>query len=337
MTQISALRICHLYPDQLNFYADRGNVEVLQRRLEWRGIDHELVEMCVGDPMPTDCNLYVIGGGQDRDLAKVARDLQAKAGVLRKIASTQAVIFAVGGGFLLLGRTYTTANGQKLEGASIFDTESSAGPTRLVGDVVALVNLSGKERTLVGWENHASRTSFLSEFSASESALVDNHDTDLPADRLASTETEPTAPLAESNNNALPTDQRSPQSDPRPPQTVHQPPQTDRKSLLTDHQPPQTDHRPPKTDHRPTQTRALGKVLAGNGNNGKDGLEGAVVGRCVGTNLHGPLLPKNPWLADILLRWALEHAGINVDLEPLDDDLESKTHTQVLNKLHITS
>ena len=69
-------------------------------------------------------------------------------------------------------------------------------------------------------------------------------------------------------------------------------------------------------------SRPLGAVVRGHGNNGRDGGEGAVRGRVVGTYLHGPLLPKNPWLADVLLRWAIEHrTGSATELEPLDDDL----------------
>ena len=68
----------------------------------------------------------------------------------------------------------------------------------------------------------------------------------------------------------------------------------------------------------------LGRVVAGYGNDGRSGHEGCRVGRAVGTYLHGPLLPRNPWLADLLLSWALAHAagGEPEPLAPLDDALE---------------
>ena len=73
--------------------------------------------------------------------------------------------------------------------------------------------------------------------------------------------------------------------------------------------------------------KALGRVTKGHGNNGADRSEGAVANRAVGTYLHGPLLPKNPWLADLLIGWALEHRyGRSFDLEPLDDRLEQTAH-----------
>jgi CobQ-like glutamine amidotransferase family enzyme len=74
-------------------------------------------------------------------------------------------------------------------------------------------------------------------------------------------------------------------------------------------------------------SRPLGRVVHGHGNNGEDAGEGGVTGRVVGTYLHGPLLPKNPWLADRLIAWGLEHrTGHRPDLEPLDDHLEEAAH-----------
>jgi lipid II isoglutaminyl synthase (glutamine-hydrolysing) len=72
----------------------------------------------------------------------------------------------------------------------------------------------------------------------------------------------------------------------------------------------------------------LGRVVAGFGNDGESGFEGVRVGRALGTYLHGPLLPRNPWLADWLLSQALAHAagGDPPDLEPLPDRLEGEAH-----------
>ena len=72
---------------------------------------------------------------------------------------------------------------------------------------------------------------------------------------------------------------------------------------------------------------ALGRVIAGHGNDGTSGLEGCRVAAAIGTYLHGPLLPRNPALADWLLARALEHAGGDGALEPLDDELERLAHT----------
>jgi CobQ-like glutamine amidotransferase family enzyme len=72
----------------------------------------------------------------------------------------------------------------------------------------------------------------------------------------------------------------------------------------------------------------LGRVVAGYGNDGRSGQEGCRVGCAIGTYLHGPLLPRNPWLADLLLSWALAHAtcGEPEELSPLPDELERQAH-----------
>jgi CobQ-like glutamine amidotransferase family enzyme len=74
-------------------------------------------------------------------------------------------------------------------------------------------------------------------------------------------------------------------------------------------------------------TEALGRVIAGFGNDGESGYEGCRVGRAIGTYLHGPLLPRNPWLADWLLAQALaRRLGEAPQLDPLADELEGEAH-----------
>ena len=71
----------------------------------------------------------------------------------------------------------------------------------------------------------------------------------------------------------------------------------------------------------------LGRVIAGFGNDGESGYEGCRVGRAIGTYLHGPLLPRNPWLADWLLTQALaRRLGEAPELPPLPDELEERAH-----------
>ena len=72
----------------------------------------------------------------------------------------------------------------------------------------------------------------------------------------------------------------------------------------------------------------LGSVIAGFGNDGESGYEGCRLGRAIGTYLHGPLLPRNPWLADWLLVQAIAHrTGEPPVFEPLPDELEQQAHT----------
>jgi lipid II isoglutaminyl synthase (glutamine-hydrolysing) len=235
------LRVCALYPDLMNIYADRGNLLFLQRRCEWRGIGFELSGVGLGDALDPDAyDLFYLGGGQDRDQALCARDLvDTKRDALHAAADRGAVIFAVCGGYQLLGRGYEL-EGETLPGVGIADLDTVREPgARLIGNVAIEVELEpGDKRVVAGFENHGGRT------------------------------------------------------------------------------------------YLGASARPLGRVLDGHGNNGRDGREGVRAGRhgtVLGTYLHGPLLPKNAWLADWLTAKAAGTA-----LVPLDDRLEDAAHVAAI-------
>lgn len=232
------VRLCHLYPAEMNIYADRGNIAVFRRRLEWRGLRLELTEAGHGDAVDPDAHdLYYLGGGQDRDQLIVAEDLaRTKGDALRSAAGDGAAFLFVCGAFQLAGDGYTGVDGSRMPGISILDLDTTAGDSRLIGDLVIEATLDGTPRRVVGYENHAGRT------------------------------------------------------------------------------------------HLGPAATPLGRVVRGHGNDGASGYEGAVQHHVIGTYLHGPLLPKNPWLADVVLGWALAHGGHTEVLEPLDDALEHRAH-----------
>jgi len=233
---VTDLRVCHLYPEHLNIYADRGNIAVLRSRCEWRGIDFAAVGCGPGDPLP-EADLYYVGGGQDRDQLLIEDDLVGRAGGLRAAIADGAWMLAVCGGYQMLGHYYRGHQGDEIRGTSLVDLVTEAGPTRMIGNISIDCELRpGEPMTVVGFENHAGRT------------------------RLGE------------------------------------------------------------------GVRPLGRVLHGHGNNGRDGGEGVHTGRIVGTYIHGPLLPKNPALADHLIGAALERRHGTVALEPLDDRLEGMAH-----------
>ena len=78
----------------------------------------------------------------------------------------------------------------------------------------------------------------------------------------------------------------------------------------------------------------LGTVLAGFGNNGEDGTEGAHYKNVFGTYSHGPMLPKNPEFCDMLLATALEHRYGKAELAPLDDTLELLAHDEMCARVN---
>ena len=156
------LRVCALYPDLLNIYADRGNLLLLERRCAWRGIGFELHAAGIGERFdPGAHDLFYIGGGQDRDQRLCAQDLVATKGEgLAEAAERGAAVLAVCGGYQLLGRSYELG-AEAIPGIGLLDahTVRADGP-RLIGNVAIEVELPGIEgpRVLAGFENHGGRT-----------------------------------------------------------------------------------------------------------------------------------------------------------------------------------
>ncbi|MGH2926358.1 MAG: type 1 glutamine amidotransferase [Solirubrobacterales bacterium] len=233
------LRLVALYPEQMNIYADRGNILFLRRRCEWRGIGFSYSASGLGETFdPAAHDLIYLGGGQDRDQRIVARDMVAtKRRAMAEAVEDGAVVLAVCGGYQLLGHGYQLAD-ERIEGLGLAELETVRDPgPRLTGNVEIEVDLGTGPQRLSGFENHGGRT-----------------------------------------------------------------------HLLEGAEP-------------------LGRVIRGFGNNGRDGLEGVRRANMIGTYLHGPLLPKNAWLADRLIQLALGRGlGSPPDLEPLDDRLEAAAH-----------
>ena len=236
---MSELRLLAMYPDQMNIYADRGNIIFLRRRCEWRGIGFSYAAAGPGERFdPGAHDLIYIGGGQDRDQVLVAADMvETKRDAIAASAEDGAVVLAVCGGYQLLGHGYQLGD-DRIEGLGLADLETVREPgPRLIGNVTIEVDLGTGPRLVAGFENHGGR------------------------------------------------------------------------SYLGDSAEP------------------LGRVLSGHGNNGKDGREGVRRLNVLGTYLHGPLLPKNSWLADRLIQLALaRRTGAEPELEPLDDELEAAAH-----------
>jgi lipid II isoglutaminyl synthase (glutamine-hydrolysing) len=237
------LRVCSLYPELMNIYADRGNIAVLRARCEWRGLGFEHAAASLGEPLDPDAHdLFYMGGGQDRDQIAVAHDMVAtKRDALHAAAGRGAVVLAVCGGYQLLGHSYELG-GEELPGVGLVDlhTVREPGP-RLIGNCAIEADLGTGPRVIAGFENHGGRT------------------------YLGAAE------------------------------------------------------------------RPLGRVLSGHGNNDRDGFEGVHRDNVIGTYLHGPLLPKNIWLADRLVELAL-----GTELEPLPDQrLEEGAHASALRAARV--
>lgn len=222
------LRIAHLYPDLLNLYADKGNIQTLRKRCQWRGIEVSVHSVQSSEHVSlADYDLILLGGGSDREQEIVGRTLRTVQQEWRDAMEAGMPILGICGGYQLLGEYYQLPDGTKVAGLELLDLVTVAGSHRLIGNVAIDSTQCGR---IVGFENHSGYTT----------------------------------------------------------------------------------HR-----HAP-----LGTVVRGHGNNGSDGQEGVHHLNVIGTYIHGPLLPKNPRLADYILQTAIDYGGLNITLEPLDDHLE---------------
>lgn len=234
------LTIGHLYPDLLNLYGDRGNIQCLMKRCLWRGIEAETIAFELDDKIDfSNLDIVLLGGGSDREQMLVCEKLKEIQKDFKEYVEQDGVVIAICGGYQLLGNYYKTEEGI-IEGLSLVDMYTEQGENRLIDNIVLQSELF--DMPIVGFENHGGRT-FIGE------------------------------------------------------------------------------------------NKPLGKVLYGSGNDGKSGYEGVVYKNVIGTYLHGPLLPKNPQLADELILHALKKKyGENITLSALDDSQEKAANDYIFNR-----
>ena len=239
------LNICHLYPDVLNLYGDRGNILCLRRRLEWRGVSVTVEEKPIGsDKSLSGFDLIFIGGGQDFEQETLLDDLhRGKDEELRAAIGDGVAVLAICGGYQMLGQYYETHDGHRCDFVGAIDLYTVGGERRMIGNYLFRCGEESGGSMVVGFENHSGRT-FLG-----------------------------------------------------------------------------------------AGVKPLGSVLSGFGNNGADGTEGVRYKNVFGSYSHGPLLPKNPALCDVILQAALERKYGVAALEPLDDTAEQKAHEEMAHRL----
>jgi len=221
------LRLVQLFPAAMNIYGDHGNRQVLTTRAGLYGLAVTVGAFEPGgDPgVLTQADLVIGGGGQDSGQQLVARALHDVGDRVRELVDDGAPMLVICGLYQLFGHWFAPAEGPRLDGIGVFDAQTTAGTTRLIGNIT----IDSPFGRLVGYENHSGLTTL--------------------------------------NAGQAP----------------------------------------------------LGTVVAGAGNNSSDGHEGGRTRHAIGTYLHGPLLPKNPALADELLRLAVLRRYGEEALAPLDD------------------
>ena len=237
------LNICHLYPDILNLYGDRGNILCMKKRLEWRGIGVTVTGVSIGQALEAAAyDLLFVGGGQDFEQEVLLSDLAGgKTGELKAAIEDGLPVLAICGGYQMLGQYYKTWDGAQCDFTGALDLYTIGSKERMIGNYTFTCEELGCE--VVGFENHSGKT------------------------------------------------------------------------------------------YLGSGVKPMGRVLAGFGNNGEDGTEGARYQNVFGTYSHGCLLPKNPKLADHILRVALERKYGEAELVPLDDALETAAHDYMKKRL----
>lgn len=154
------LHICHLYPDVLNLYGDRGNILCLRARLAWRGIEVRLSEKPIGsDRRLSGCDLIFIGGGQDFEQETLLDDLHR--GLDRELCAAIAdgvPVLAICGGYQMLGQYYETHDGHRCDFIGAVDLHTVGGEKRMIGNYAFRCGEASGGSVVVGFENHSGRT-----------------------------------------------------------------------------------------------------------------------------------------------------------------------------------
>lgn len=234
------IKLMHLYPDLLNLYGDKGNIECIKHRLKWRGIDVETEVITSEDEFDiSDVDIIFLGGGSDREQKTVCEKLLPHKSELAAYIENGGTMLATCGGYELLAKSYQSG-AETIEALGLLDIYAQNGKDRLTDNVVLQSDLL--DCKVVGFENHAGRMNI---------------------------------------GSYVP----------------------------------------------------LGKVLCGNGNDGKTGYEGVIYKNIVATYLYGPLLPKNPKLCDYILTNALKNKYADFDkLAELDDTVENTANESVAKR-----
>jgi hypothetical protein len=152
---MTTLTLAHLYPREMNIYGDTGNVLVLRRRLQWRGLSVEVVPVGVGDPIPSDADILLGGGGQDAAQGEIGADFAGRAAQLRAMADDGVVMLAICGSYQMLGHEFVTAEGRRIAGTGVLDVITRGQSVRLIGNNQVDTDHAGR---LVGYENHSGLT-----------------------------------------------------------------------------------------------------------------------------------------------------------------------------------
>ncbi|MDD4563209.1 MAG: glutamine amidotransferase, partial [Syntrophomonadaceae bacterium] len=240
---MAEFRIAYMYPHLMNLYGDRGNLLCLQKRLHWYGHQAYIKEVSFENKLDYhNIDMIYMGGGSDREVKLIYQDLISREADLKEAIENGFPMLFIDSAYQLLGQAYMDNEENIMGGLGFFKFSTRKAKNRLTGNIILNSSITGKEVTIVGFENHYGCTYFEDE-----------------------------------------------------------------------------------------NLQPFGEVIKGFGNNGEDGYEGLSYKNLIGTCLHGPLLPKNPEIADFFIKAMVERRGITLNSR-LDDNIENFARKQVIRR-----
>jgi CobQ-like glutamine amidotransferase family enzyme len=235
--------IAHMYPHLMNLNGDRGNLLCLKKRLQWYGHQPHIYEVAVGSKLDYhNIDMIFMGSGSEREIKLIYQDLVSRGTDLKEAIENGLPMLFIDTAYQLLGQAYMDAGEKIIDGLGFFKFSTRRAKKRLTGNILLSSSVTGKECTVVGFENHYGCTYFEDE-----------------------------------------------------------------------------------------NLQPFGRVVKGFGNNGEDGREGFFYKNLIGTCLHGPLLPKNPEIADFFIKAMVTRRGVALESE-LDDSIENFAYEQVVRR-----
>ncbi|MDX1871361.1 type 1 glutamine amidotransferase [Mycolicibacterium sp. 120266] len=151
------VRIGLVLPDVMGTYGDGGNAVVLRQRLRLRGIDAEIVEITLDDPVPESLDIYTLGGAEDYAQRLATKHLIRHPGLQRAV-SRGAPVLAICAAIQVLGHWYETSAGERVDGVGLLDVTTSPQQARTIGEVTSAPLVDGLTEPLTGFENHRGGT-----------------------------------------------------------------------------------------------------------------------------------------------------------------------------------
>ncbi len=154
------LKICHLYPEVLNLYGDRGNIITLKQRLMWRGIGCEITRLGIGEKARlSEFDIFFIGGGQDFEQEVLLSDLSGgKAAEIKSAIEDGKTFLCICGGYQMLGHYYQTYEGVRCDFLGAIDFHTTGSKERMIGNYAFSLGEESGGSVVVGFENHSGKT-----------------------------------------------------------------------------------------------------------------------------------------------------------------------------------